>query len=456
MPHDRPITHAHATTSFSSFASYPPTASYRSSPPLPSFFLPSLRPSFPLCRSSRPAVLCHLPSPSAYRSPPLRLLVCRCQSVPCSLRGVRCLGMSDSSSVSSSGSAPSCPRRWQCFLGCGQRYMKSSGRSIRRHVLLCYRRQFAAECKGVSDAQIHDLLVSQEEKGTIHTGLKRWRLRRSRRLAMDLPPHERWDCPNQCGRYFRSTSSRSIAKHKVSCRHVLRTEHELLLLPVHSSDSLAPSPNPHSSLASVMSPTTTSSSSSSFSSSSSISSSSSLPQSGQSQQQQQHGTASDVADSPLSTSQSHPSVSLPRVPSGQPSESPIERINTALRLSEPMTPAASTVIRPVPRLHASLPLLPASSPLLSLLPPTDKQIPPPRIKQLPGDGMSSSLLIHPPSTSAFRPVYTNTSSFPSPSSLSPTLFNLSPLHALASVRQGYVLCSFPAQQLQVPVIQWPY
>ena len=49
----------------------------------------------------------------------------------------------------------------------------------------------------MTDAQIHDLLVSQEEKGAIHTGLKRWRLRRSRRLAMDLPPHERWDCPNQ-------------------------------------------------------------------------------------------------------------------------------------------------------------------------------------------------------------------------------------------------------------------
>jgi len=346
--------------------------------------------------------------------------------------------------------------------------MKSSGRSIRRHVLSCYRRQFPAECKGVSDAQIHDLLVSQEEKGAIHTGLKRWRLRRRRRLAMDLPPHERWDCPNQCGRYFRSTSSRSIAKHKLSCRYSERTGSDELQ--VQSSDS---TPNLHSLFASIMSPSTTSSSSSSssssFSSFSSLSSSSSSHLHGGSSAPY-YGASSDVADSPISTSQS--TQRTPLLSSVIPSESqPIERLNHTLRLSEPTPSAAAatttgTVVRPIPRLHASLPLVqPAASatssssfsPRLTTLT-ADKQLQPPRIKplllQTCGDAMSS-LLAH-PSPSAFRPLYTNTAASYSSQPLPPTIFNLSPLHALASVRHGYVLCSFPAQQVQVPVIGWPY
>ena len=326
--------------------------------------------------------------------------------------------------------------------------MKSSGRSIRRHVLLCYRRQFASECKGVSDAQIHDLLVSQEEKGAIHTGLKRWRLRRSRRLAMDLPPHERWDCPNQCGRYFRSTSSRSIAKHKLSCRSAERGEQSTR---VQSSDATAiVSPGLHSSFASVVSPSTTSSSSSSFSSFSTFSSSSSAAP------PRYIGASSSVADRPLSSSQ-------PLVASGHPSESqPV-----AVKLTEPLTPLAAAaassvgVIRPISRLHASLSIAPpaASSAFLTVST-TDKQILPHRIKPMvstSGDGLPSLLQ---PSPSAFRPLYPSSTTAAATSYTSPSLpsafFNLSPLHALASVGQGYVLCSFPAQQVQVPVIGWPY
>ena len=222
---------------------------------------------------------------------------------------------------------------------------------------------------------------------------------------------------------------------------------------MHSALTAVNSPHLHSSLTSVMSPTTTSSSSSSFSS---YSSSSSQTQSGP----HYYSASVDVADSPLSTSQPQPSH--PEASAGSPSgPRPTERLSGALRLSEPTgAVAVSTVIRPIPRLHASLPpALPptaSSSPALAAST-TDKQILPPRIKSLlqtANDGMSS-MQLH-PSPSAFRPLYSNAASLYSTPSLPSTLFSLSPLHALASVQQGYVLCSFPAQQVQVPVIGWPY
>ena len=116
-------------------------------------------------------------------------------------------------------SRPCRPADWRCFLGCGKAYKKSSGRSIRRHALQCYRRHFPAECAGRTDAQVHDLLAARQEEGRVQTGLRAWRLRQSRRAAHELPAHERWECPNGCGQCYRSTSSRSIERHLDSCTH---------------------------------------------------------------------------------------------------------------------------------------------------------------------------------------------------------------------------------------------
>ena len=300
--------------------------------------------------------------------------------------------MSDASSVSSSADSVNSdsdgrPRRWHCFLGCGQRYMKSSGRSIRRHVLACYRKQFASECKGVSDAQIHELLVSQEEKGIIHTGLKRWRLRRGRRLAMDLPPHERWDCPNQCGRYFRSTSSRSIAKHKSACRADERKEHDAHAQPHHTaaSQSSHSSTSTQSSFVAAMTSLTTSSSASSSSSplsssshssllpSTSASSSTSLSSSSLSSASFSSPSSfsshppfvalaslpqlsSNIASNASLPTPSQPQFSTPLVSTVLPTDSwSIDRLNNALRLSESMVAHAAA-------LHAAVSASASASP----------------------------------------------------------------------------------------------
>ena len=141
-------------------------------------------------------------------------------------------GSSSSSSSSSSGSSSSSaastptgrpstrksrPNDWFCFQGCGKHYKKSSGRSIRRHALSCYRTHHAAECRGMSDAEVHALLAIKQEDGEVQTGLRAWRLRQSRRQASELPQHERWECPNGCRQYYRSTSSKSIEKHTQTC-----------------------------------------------------------------------------------------------------------------------------------------------------------------------------------------------------------------------------------------------
>ena len=114
-------------------------------------------------------------------------------------------------------SRPCRPAQWRCFLGCGKSYKKSSGRSIRRHALSCYRRHFPLECAGRSDGEVHELLAARQEEGIVHTGLRAWRLRQSRRAAHDLPPRERWECPLGCRQYYRSTSSKSIEKHLETC-----------------------------------------------------------------------------------------------------------------------------------------------------------------------------------------------------------------------------------------------
>lgn len=109
------------------------------------------------------------------------------------------------------------PDVWTCFLGCGQNYRKSSGRSIRRHVIACFREYYPSETAPLTDSQLNDLLATRQETGSIDTGLRTWRLRQQRRNAGDLPVNERWQCPNNCGRCYRATSVKSIQKHLVTC-----------------------------------------------------------------------------------------------------------------------------------------------------------------------------------------------------------------------------------------------
>ena len=98
-------------------------------------------------------------------------------------------------------------------------------------LLLGSRCELASGCQDLFSVLVHQSLSLQDEQDCICTGLRRWRLRKDRRLAVDLPSHERWDCPNKCGRSFRNTSSRSIAKHKLLCRMQAGTEPPL---PSHS------------------------------------------------------------------------------------------------------------------------------------------------------------------------------------------------------------------------------
>ena len=111
------------------------------------------------------------------------------------------------------------PNDWFCFQGCGKHYKKSSGRSIRRHALSCYRTHHPEECGGMSDMEVHAMLAVKQEDGEVQTGLRAWRLRQSRRQASDLPQHERWECPNGCKQFYRSTSSKSIEKHMQTCTY---------------------------------------------------------------------------------------------------------------------------------------------------------------------------------------------------------------------------------------------
>ena len=132
-----------------------------------------------------------------------------------------------SSSVASqdSDTAPSLPSLllggggdgvWHCSFQCGKVYKKSSGRSIRRHVISCFRTHWPGG-QLLKEEEISRLISSQQESGKLTTGLRRWKMRQSRRNADDLSDAERWSCPFHCGKHYRSTSSRSIQLHANRC-----------------------------------------------------------------------------------------------------------------------------------------------------------------------------------------------------------------------------------------------
>ena len=105
---------------------------------------------------------------------------------------------------------------WSCFYGCGKQYKKSSGRSIHRHVTRCFRQDWP-DGETLSEEAVSALISSQQERGLLQTGLRRWKMRQSRRNADDLPEAEVWACPFGCGKRYRSTSSRSIQNHANGC-----------------------------------------------------------------------------------------------------------------------------------------------------------------------------------------------------------------------------------------------
>ena len=105
---------------------------------------------------------------------------------------------------------------WHCSLGCGTLYEKSSGRSIRRHMTLCFRSHWPGG-KTLSESEVQVLMSAQQESGQLVTGLRRWRKRQSCRPTVDLSDDETWTCPNGCSKVYRVTSSRSIRLHLLAC-----------------------------------------------------------------------------------------------------------------------------------------------------------------------------------------------------------------------------------------------
>ena len=106
---------------------------------------------------------------------------------------------------------------WLCSLGCGKRYEKSSGRSIRRHMTSCFRSHWPGGST-LSDSEVQALMSEQQESGHLVTGLRRWKMRQSTRSTVDLGEGEKWACPQGCGQVYRVSSTRSIQKHAVTCK----------------------------------------------------------------------------------------------------------------------------------------------------------------------------------------------------------------------------------------------
>ena len=106
---------------------------------------------------------------------------------------------------------------WHCsYLGCNKVYRKSSGRSIRRHVVSCFKVHWPGGAE-LSDSELSSLIATQQDRGLLVTGLRRWKMRQSRRPANELTESEKWRCPWNCGKFYRSTSSRSIQRHATTC-----------------------------------------------------------------------------------------------------------------------------------------------------------------------------------------------------------------------------------------------
>ena len=68
------------------------------------------------------------------------------------------------------------PPLWQCSLGCGQRYARSSGRSIRKHFAACFRSCWPGGDQLTENA-LEALISAQQSRGVLDTGLRSWKMR---------------------------------------------------------------------------------------------------------------------------------------------------------------------------------------------------------------------------------------------------------------------------------------
>ena len=146
---------------------------------------------------------------------PLPALACMAET----LRLQRPLFLTDHSLCAQTISMPS----WLCPFACGQTYQRSSTRSIRSHIYACFR-QHKPALSCVSDKQLSDVICHLQNSGQLVTGLRRWKKRRTRRLAHELSDNDRWDCIWGCGKMYRVTSSRSVQHHANTC--ILRSDEQ--------------------------------------------------------------------------------------------------------------------------------------------------------------------------------------------------------------------------------------
>ena len=127
------------------------------------------------------------------------------------------LASSPSMSPSASTSQPHLrSQRWDCPYECGQHYKRSSGRSIRRHMNVCFKHHNPQAAR-LDDEELSAVISEQQASGQLSTGLRRWKMRQPRRMADELCDTDRWDCLWGCGKSYRATSSRSIQRHANSC-----------------------------------------------------------------------------------------------------------------------------------------------------------------------------------------------------------------------------------------------
>ena len=119
---------------------------------------------------------------------------------------------SDSGSVSPSGRP-----RWLCPLQCGAQYERSSMRSIRRHLTLCFR-DCHADMRALDLPAVQRLLKRCVDEGSVRPGFQSWTKRKRPRRLDELQEEDCWSCPMQgcTTRYLRS-SSRSINAHLKRC-----------------------------------------------------------------------------------------------------------------------------------------------------------------------------------------------------------------------------------------------
>ena len=86
-------------------------------------------------------------------------------------------------------SSPESPPMWQCSLGCGQKYERSSGRSIRKHFATCFRRHWPGG-ELLTETALEALISSQQENGLLVTGFRAWKMR-CKSVVKPMPRREK-------------------------------------------------------------------------------------------------------------------------------------------------------------------------------------------------------------------------------------------------------------------------